>query len=206
MARMLRTKFPAEMDFDIKRLGTNAGGLMIGTIETTEQATMQTLQFLLQRPELLQQAKNAATLEEPAEFDGIVWEALRFVPISPYMFRQTSTDYIIAKGTDRETVTPAATNVLALTQSAMFDAKAFFDPEEFRPGRNWYHYFTFGYGGHECLGKYVGMVMIPDRSVDCAASWAQGEGRDRVRGTHAQVVSAELDCLAAWRRGWVVNG
>jgi cytochrome P450 len=162
VARMLRTKFPAEMDFDIKRLGTNAGGLLIGTIETTAQATVQTLQFLLQRPELLQQAKNAATLEDPAEFDGIVWEALRFVPISPYMFRQTSTEYTIAKGTDRETVIPGATNVLALTQSAMFDPKAFPDPEDFRPGRNWYHYFTFGYGAHECLGKYVGMVMIPE--------------------------------------------
>jgi cytochrome P450 len=45
--------------------------------------------------------------------------------------------------------------VLALTQSAMFDEKAFEDPEEFRAGRNWYHYFTFGYGAHECLGKYV---------------------------------------------------
>ncbi len=28
--------------------------------------------------------------------------------------------------------------------------------------RNWYHYFNFGFGAHECLGKYVGMVMIPE--------------------------------------------
>lgn len=162
VARMLRTKFPTEMDFDIKRLGTNAGGLLIGTIETTAQATVQTIQFLLQRPELLEQARNAAKLEDPAQFDGIVWEALRFVPISPYMFRQTASEYTIAKGTDHETVIPPATNVLALTQSAMFDVKAFPDPDEFRAGRNWYHYFTFGYGAHECLGKFVGMVMIPE--------------------------------------------
>lgn len=123
---------------------------------------MQTIQFLLQRPELLALAKNAAELDDPAQFDGIVWEALRFVPISPYMFRQTSCEYTIAKGTGHETVIPAATNVLALTQSAMFDEKAFADPAEFKPGRNWYHYFTFGYGAHECLGKYVGMVMIPE--------------------------------------------
>jgi len=162
VARMLRTKFPTEMDFDIKRLGTNAGGLLIGTIETTAQATVQTIQFLLQRPELLEQARSAAKLEDPAQFDGIVWEALRFVPISPYMFRQTASEYTIAKGTDHETVIPPATNVLALTQSAMFDVKAFPDPEEFRAGRNWYHYFTFGYGAHECLGEFVGMVMIPE--------------------------------------------
>ena len=33
VARMLRTKFPADVDFDIKRVGVNAGGLLIGTIE-----------------------------------------------------------------------------------------------------------------------------------------------------------------------------
>jgi cytochrome P450 len=162
VSRMMRTKFPPEMDFDLKRAGVNAGGLLIGTIETTAQSTVQVIQFLLQRPELLSQAQNAAGLQDPAQFDGIVWEALRFVPISPFMFRQTSCEYTIAKGTDHETVLPAATNVLALTQAAMFDERAFEDPAEFRAGRNWYHYFTFGYGAHECLGKYVGMVMIPE--------------------------------------------
>jgi cytochrome P450 len=162
VSRMMRTKFPAEVDFDLKRVGVNAGGLLIGTIETTAQSTVQAIQFLLQRPDLLEQARNAAKLDDPTQFDGIVWEALRFVPISPYMFRQTSCEYTIAKGTDHETVIPPATNVLALTQSAMFDQKAFEDPAEFKSGRNWYHYFTFGYGAHECLGKYVGMVMIPE--------------------------------------------
>jgi cytochrome P450 len=162
VSRMMRTKFPPEVEFDIKRAGTNAGGLLIGAIETTAQATVQAIQFLLQRPALLATAQNAARLEDPARFDAIVWEALRFVPISPYMFRQTSCEYTLAKGTTRATVIPASTNVLALTQSAMFDEKAFADPDEFEAGRNWFHYFTFGYGAHECLGKYVGMVMIPE--------------------------------------------
>ena len=162
VSRMLRTKFPSEVDFDLKRAGVNAGGLLIGTIETTAQSTVQTIQYLLQQPELLRQAVNAAALEDTSTFDGIVWEALRFVPISPYMFRQTAIEYTIAKGTNHATTIPARTNVLALTQSAMFDEKAFKNPEQFQPSRNWYHYFTFGYGAHECLGKYVGMVMIPE--------------------------------------------
>ncbi len=162
LTRMLRTSYPKEVDFNLQRLGVNAGGLLIGTIETTAQATVQTIQFLLQRPELLAQAKQAAQLADTTQFDGIVWEALRFVPISPYMFRRTASDYTIAKGTTRETKIKANTNVLALTQSAMFDPKAFEDPDTFKGGRNWYHYFTFGYGAHECLGKYVGMVMIPE--------------------------------------------
>jgi cytochrome P450 len=143
-------------------VGVNAAGLLIGTIETTAQASVQAIQFLLDHPELLIQAQNAAAADDPAVFDSIVWEALRFVPISPYMFRQTACEYTIAKGTDRQTTIPPITNVLALTQSAMFDEKAFEYPEEFRLERNWYHYFTFGYGEHECLGKYIGMVMIPE--------------------------------------------
>jgi len=123
---------------------------------------VQAIQYLLKDPQLLTQAVNAARLDDPSTFDGIVWEALRFVPISPYMFRQTACEYTIAKGTAHQTTIPARTNVLPLTQSAMFDEKAFEAPEEFRGGRNWYHYFTFGYGAHECLGKYVGMVMIPE--------------------------------------------
>ena len=95
-------------------------------------------------------------------FDGMVWEALRWVPISPFMFRQASQDYTLAKGTAHATTVKAGTNVLTLTQSAMFDEYAFENPEEFNPDRNWYHHFNFGFASHECLGKYVGMAMIPE--------------------------------------------
>lgn len=162
VARMLRCSFPREMEFDLKRVAVNAGGLLIGTVETTQQATAQVIQFLLKDPDLLAQAKIAAAASDPAAFDGIVWEALRFVPISPYMFRQLSTDYTIGMGTDYATTIPAGTNVLTLTQSAMFDERAYEKPDDFHSGRNWYNHFVFGYGSHECLGKYVGMVLIPE--------------------------------------------
>jgi cytochrome P450 len=44
----------------------------------------------------------------------------------------------------------------------MFDERAYERPDAFLPGRNWYNHFAFGYGSHECLGKYIGMVMIPE--------------------------------------------
>ena len=160
--RMVRTAYPKAVDFDIKRIAVNAGGLLIGSIETTSQAVAQVIQFLLRTPELLATARDAAQMQNTAEFDGIVWEALRFVPISPYLFRQSAKDYTLAKGTGHATTVEAGTYVLAATQSAMFDKRAFEDPEKFIPGRNWYHYFHFGFGSHECLGKYVGMVMIPE--------------------------------------------
>jgi cytochrome P450 len=162
VTRMLRSSFPEAVDFDIKRLGVNAGGLLIGAIETTSQAVAQVLQYFLQRPDLLAQAKTAAQNKDPSAFDAMVWEALRFVPIAPYLFRKTASAYTLASGTDNATTIPAGSYVLTLTQSAMFDPRAFTDPEEFRSDRNWYHHFNFGFGSHECLGKYIGMVMIPE--------------------------------------------
>lgn len=162
VTRMLRTSFAKELDFDIKRLGVNAGGLLIGAIETTSQAVAQVLQYLFQHPEWLATAQAAAQKEDTTEFDGVVWEALRFVPITPYLFRTTVSDYTAAKGTNHETVLRAGTYVLPVTLSAMFDERAFESPDEFMPQRNWYNYFHFGFGNHECLGRYVGMVMIPE--------------------------------------------
>lgn len=162
VTRMLRTSFAKELDFDIKRLGVNAGGLLIGAIETTSQAVAQVLQYLFQHPEWLATAQAAAQKEDTTEFDGVVWEALRFVPITPYLFRTTVSDYAAAKGTNHETVLRAGTYVLPVTLSAMFDERAFESPDEFMPQRNWYNYFHFGFGNHECLGRYVGMVMIPE--------------------------------------------
>lgn len=161
-SRMLATSFASEVEFDLVRVGTNAGGLLIGAIETTAQAVAQTIDFLISHPDLLAQAKAAANERETKKFDDIVWEALRFVPISPYMFRQTSEDYTLAKGTDRETTIKKGTNVLPLTQSAMFDPYSYENPDEFNPNRNWYHHFNYGFGTHDCLGKYIGMEMIPE--------------------------------------------
>lgn len=160
--RMLRSSFAEQVDFPLTRIGVNAGGLLIGAVETTSQAVAQVIQFFLDRPELLAQAKAASAQADTSEIDGMVWEALRFVPISPYMFRQLSRDYTIAKGTDRETTIPKGTNVLTLTQSAMFDSYAYDNPDEFNAYRNWYHNFNYGFASHDCLGKYIGMAMIPE--------------------------------------------
>ncbi|MGB2271778.1 MAG: cytochrome P450 [Pseudomonadales bacterium] len=160
--RMLRSSFAEQVDFSLVRIGVNAGGLLIGAIETTSQAVSQSIEFFLNRPELLKHAQQAAHENDSTHFDNMIWESLRFVPISPYLFRQTSQRYTLAKNTDRETTIPAKTNVLAITQSAMFDDYAYDNPEQFIAERNAYHHFNFGFASHDCLGKYIGMVMIPE--------------------------------------------
>jgi cytochrome P450 len=162
VTRMVRASYPDALQFPIQRLGLNAGGLLIGAIETTAQAVAQVIQMFIQNPTYHVMVKKAALSEDVSAFDGMVWEALRFVPIAPFLFRRTAASYTLAKGTAHETTIPAGTNVLALTQSAMFDPYAFENPDQFLPERNWYHHFNFGFGPHECLGKYVAMVMIPE--------------------------------------------
>jgi cytochrome P450 len=160
--RMVKSQFASSVDFPLLRVGVNAGGLLIGAIETTSQAVAQTVQFFLQRPELLQQAKALARQDDVAGFDAMVWEALRFVPISPDIFRKTAADCDIGLGTNYQTRLKKGTIVRLLTQSAMFDPFAYQQPETFNPQRDVNHNFVFGYGPHQCLGKYVGMQLIPE--------------------------------------------
>ncbi len=120
------------------------------------------LEIVIDRPALLEKAKDEARQDDTPAFDAMVWEALRFVPIRPDIFRQAASDYTIAKGTGHETEIKAGVIVRLLTHSAMFDPYAFENPDQFDPDRNFYHNFNFGFGSHDCLGKYVGMVMVPE--------------------------------------------
>jgi cytochrome P450 len=160
VSRLLRISLPQSVGFPIERLVRNIGGLLIGTIETTSQAAAQSLQELFRRPEML--AKARAVAHDPAKFDGFAFEALRFDPISPYLFRRAAQNYVMARATARETTIQAGTIVLPLVLSAMFDPAAHAEPLEFRPGRGLAKTFHFGFGLHECLGRYIGEVMVPE--------------------------------------------
>lgn len=162
VSRMLRTAFPESIDFPMDRLARNIGGLLIGTVETTAQAVAQVVQQLLQREALRPEIRQAAMADDPQLFDGYVWEALRFHPISPYMFRQCEGGHVLARGTRRECTIPDGENVLLLSQSAMFDPRAFADPGQFDPRRSQENALHFGFGRHACLGRYIGEAMIPE--------------------------------------------
>ncbi len=160
--RMLLTSYPEAVGFPIQRLGLNASGLLIGAVETTAQAVAQTVKQLMLRPDILAQAKAAAKAGDDDAFDGYVWEALRYDPITPFLFRVADSDYTIAKGTDRAITVKKGEMVLAVVLSAMFDPQKFANPDSFDPQRDKMGYYHLGYGHHECLGKYVALVMIPE--------------------------------------------
>src|SRR3546814_21010394 len=119
VARMLRSKFAKDVDFPLTRVGINAGGLLIGAIETTSQAVAQVVEFFIDRPNLKATAKAAARPGDAAAFDAMVWEALRFVPIRPDIFRNAVGAYTLPKGTAHESDNTAGTRVDLLNPSAL---------------------------------------------------------------------------------------
>lgn len=160
--RLLKTQFPKDIHFDEQRIITNMAGLLVGSVETASQAIVQALEQILLNPTIFQAALQAARANDDARFDKYVWEALRFNPINPLVFRFCEEDYTLAAGTPRAKRIKAKTIVFACTASAMFDASELTQPETFSLDRPKYQYMHFGYGHHTCLGKYIGLVQIPE--------------------------------------------
>ena len=77
VTRMLRSKFAKEVDFPLTRVGVNAGGLLIGAIETTSQAVAQVVEYFIDNPALLKNAKDKARQDDTPAFDamvpGVLW-------------------------------------------------------------------------------------------------------------------------------------
>ena len=162
VSRLLKLSLSKALKFEVDRVVLNVGGLLIGAVETTSHACVNALDGLLRRPESLTRARAAAEAGDLALFDGYVFEALRFKPAFPYFFRVCEQDTLLARGTDYQTRIAVGQTVLAVTHSAMFDDLAFTCPDEFRPDRERSNMFHFGLGLHECLGRAIGTVMIPE--------------------------------------------
>lgn len=149
---------PGMSDLDIRN---NLIGLIIGAIPTTSKSAALALDVLLDRPEELAKAQAVAQADDDALVTRYVLEALRFNPHNPGVFRITTEDYTVAKGTQRATTIPKGTMLVAATQSAMFDPLKVDDPQAFRVDRPPYVYMHWGYGLHTCFGQYVNEVQIP---------------------------------------------
>jgi cytochrome P450 len=139
----------------------NLLGLVIGAIPTTSKCCAQALDELFKRPAKLQEAQEAARSDDDVLLAQFVFEALRFNPNNPGLFRIAAEDYTVAKDKIHATTIARGTTVVAATQSAMFDDRIVDAPNEFRTGRPAYTYMHFGYGLHSCFGQYINRVQIP---------------------------------------------
>jgi cytochrome P450 len=139
----------------------NLIGLVIGAIPTISKACVQALDQLLERPQALDTARAAARADNDALLAAHVFEAFRFNPINPLIYRRSARDTSIAAGTLRARNIPKGTMVLAANLSAMFDPQKIEAPETFRTDRPWGEYMLWGYGMHACFGAYINRAVMP---------------------------------------------
>jgi len=150
--------FPGTNDREIRN---NLIGMLVGGLPQPSMVIPQLFNVLLDRPQELAAACAAARADDDVLLSKHVFEALRYYPLTPGLFRRCTADYKLAGGTSRAKTVPAGTMVMAATRSAMFDGRRVADPRRFRIDRPDYNYMHFGYGMHECFGLYINQVMIP---------------------------------------------
>lgn len=160
VSRLLRLSFSGGVIFPLKKVLFNAGGLLIGAVETTSHTSNNALAELFARPDALKAAQAAAASGPPEAIDDVVLEALRFRPAFPYFFRTCHRATQLAGDTPFAHEVQPGTTVLAITKSAMLDPVSFADPDRFDPARSQGDNFTFGYGLHECLGRAIAKPML----------------------------------------------
>lgn len=125
----------------------NITGILVGAIDTTVTATVNAIGVLLDKPDALKLAQQIAESNDLVPMRQCAYEALRFNPQTPALLRHSKAD---------------GNTVLALTISAMFDPKAFPEPDRFIANRPLDRYLHFGYGMHTCYGAMINGVQIPE--------------------------------------------
>lgn len=153
-----KANLPGMDDLGIRN---NLIGLFIGAIPTISKACVQILEQLLERPTALASAQAAARGGDDSSLAAHLFEAFRFAPINPIIYRRAVCDTRIAAGTLRARNIPKGTMVLAANLSAMFDPLKIDAPESFRTDRPWGDYMLWGYGLHTCFGATINRAVIP---------------------------------------------
>lgn len=139
----------------------NLVGLAIGAVPTLSKATALVLEELLRRPDVLRKAQAAAAKGDTAALGNFCWEALRFNPHQPIIYRRAVRTTTISRAKMRAISIPKGTMVFAATLSAAFDRLAVDDPTAFRTDRQNDLYMTWGSGLHSCFGDAINRVVIP---------------------------------------------
>jgi cytochrome P450 len=164
LTRLLNQR-PADGGLHDIAIRHNLIGLLAGWIPTVSKAFARAIEELLDRPDKLASAQQAARAGDHELVSAYLFEALRFRPQTWAVLRYCSSDSTVAAGTRRATRFRAGCTVLVATQSAMFDPAAFSKPEEFRIDRPFDDYLHFGHGLHTCFGRQINHVHLPALAV-----------------------------------------
>lgn len=161
LARCLTLQAAAVPGMHDIQIRNNLLGLLVGAIPTLSKAAVQALDVLLDRPSALASACNAARSDDDALLTQFVFEALRFNPVNPLIYRRAARDTQIAANSLRTLNVRAGTLVLAANLSAMFDPLQVDAPRTFRTDRPARDYLFFGDGLHTCFGQHINRCVLP---------------------------------------------
>ena len=161
LGRCLALQKANQPGMDDLGIRNNLIGLVIGAIPTISKACVEALDQLLERPQALASAQATARAGDDALVAAHVFEAFRFNPVNPLIYRRAARDATIAAGSLRARNIPKGTMVLASNLSAMFDPLKIEAPESFRTDRPWGEYMLWGYGMHTCFGAYINRAVMP---------------------------------------------
>lgn len=115
---------------------------------------------LLRRPYWLAEAAKAVRGDDDARLHDILFEAMRFDPLAPFLSRIATSDHVLAAGTKRARTIPRGAKLFVSMASAMRDPRRIPDPEQFIPGRPPAQYVHFGHGLHECFGRAINHATL----------------------------------------------
>lgn len=160
LGRALSFQAAGEDGFSDLEIRNNLIGIIIGAVPTTSKCAALVLDYLLDHPKLLAQARQASLDGDWALVNGFVEESLRFNPFGPVLLRECMADYKVAKGKLRGRKIKKGNTVAVATLSAMFDGRMVDKPKDFIPTRTPDTYMTYGTGMHTCFGYAINGVQI----------------------------------------------
>jgi cytochrome P450 len=160
LGRLLSMQSASPSAFSDERVRVNLSGCIAGVIDNVCSGIVNAMDVLLSRSDALPGAIAAAKSDNDASLTRYVMEALRFEVPAPLLFRLSAEAHILARGTDREATIPANKLIFVSTASAMVDETEIDDPRKFNLDRPMTQYIHFGWGLHECLGKYLAIPLL----------------------------------------------
>lgn len=160
LGRLVAMQVNPDASFTSDRIRDNLIGCVTGILENTNTAVVTIIDYLFNNPDVMKQTLDAVAADDNDRLLSYVLEIMRFHTPAPVLVRLSLADHVLAKGTPNETLVPAGKVVIAATASAMMDETELDNPQAFVPGRPAHHYLHFGWGIHQCLGKYISHVQL----------------------------------------------
>ena len=138
----------------------NLVGLVAAWTASVPRAFALALDALLDHPAEVERAAGAAGRGDEEEVARLLLEAMRLQPQAPFLTRRVRAEVVLAPGAAREHRVRPGDVVIAVTSSAMRDARTVAAPDALDPERPDADLLHFGAGIHRCFGAAISTAQM----------------------------------------------